>query len=857
MLRRFSSSLVCPLLSCLILAWATSACAQDPPMSVNAKEQDPRDRKVDPLLLADAQQLAETGVVRDGDQRRATMRVIIAITKQTGDVTLETSTAIDPVLDVQAAVINRQAKFVDSLDDILQNARAGVRILFSLDLQYMIVAEVSDLPTLRALACAVGVDYVWKDGTVKHQTNEGRALTGSAAAAAVGFTGAGVGVAVVDSFFDLMHSELGGSTFLPNSVIKAAYNSVTNNTAVNSQAASDCDHATSVVSIVRRYAPAAHVYAVTAFPAGSTTTNISNVINAINWCIFNRGGAGAGAPIRVINLSLGGGQYFGPITSLLDPVHRVCTDALLSGILCVAAAGNDGWTNSLSNFAASASSISVGASWDANLPAYSGSCTDPNPQVDERACFSNTAWFLSFYCPSWRATCAKCAGTNWYFDGTSASAPAASGLIAQFLHARPHYVGDRASLISIFQATGDPVTGDPTLATPRRVRVSAAITASTFANGLQMHLYAPPVIGQVSQFGMSYPISAAGNPYLLLWALQWPGTVQIAVPGLTVLGTLRVDPASALPAFSGVLDWTGLVVHSVAVPNQTSLMGYAWDVQGLAISSSHVVLADNELALSVTGTVPTTMVPIAPGTFQMGSNAGPPDGVAPYFPSFFERPVHVVSITRPFWIGKYEVTQQEFQGIMGYNPSFHQGPAWPNSSSRPVEGVSWNEALAYCAALTAQEAAAGRLPSGYQYRLPTEAEWEYCCRAGTNTEFCYGSSLTCGQARFQSSLHTGATCVPNGTAVVGQYTPNAWGLFDMHGNVAEWCLDRPGGLSTFYPAGPVFDPYASDGTSLVARGGNAYSNSSYCRSANRLWYSGPPFWPGDGFRVVLAPVLVP
>ncbi|MCP3879883.1 MAG: formylglycine-generating enzyme family protein, partial [Sulfitobacter sp.] len=118
------------------------------------------------------------------------------------------------------------------------------------------------------------------------------------------------------------------------------------------------------------------------------------------------------------------------------------------------------------------------------------------------------------------------------------------------------------------------------------------------------------------------------------------------------------------------------------------------------------------------------MVSIPAGSFDMGSNA---PNAAPYFNDAGQQPVHNVTISEAFWMGEHEVTQAEYQALMGSNPSHLSGP------NLPVETVSWNDAVAYCTALTAQEMAAGNLPTGYEYRLPTEAEWEYACRAGTTT----------------------------------------------------------------------------------------------------------------------------
>jgi len=235
------------------------------------------------------------------------------------------------------------------------------------------------------------------------------------------------------------------------------------------------------------------------------------------------------------------------------------------------------------------------------------------------------------------------------------------------------------------------------------------------------------------------------------------------------------------------------------------------------------------------------MVAIPAGTFLMGSNV--PNGY-PYYNT--SQPVHQVTISSPFWMGQQEVTQAEYQALMGNNPSSFQG------TTRPVEFVTWHEARAYCAALTAQQAA--NLPVGYEYRLPTEAEWEFACRAWTTTEFHYGPDLFCNQARFGYSYHSNSSCNSgSGTVAVGSSAPNAFGLYDMHGNVREWCLDS----FAPYTSAAVTDPFVTGGPFRVSRGGSWDYYSNGCRSANRD-YGDPGFTHNYvGFRVVLAPVLVP
>ncbi|MCP5020910.1 MAG: formylglycine-generating enzyme family protein [bacterium] len=238
------------------------------------------------------------------------------------------------------------------------------------------------------------------------------------------------------------------------------------------------------------------------------------------------------------------------------------------------------------------------------------------------------------------------------------------------------------------------------------------------------------------------------------------------------------------------------------------------------------------------------MVSIPAGSFDMGSNAA---SGAPYWGYFNTQPVHNVTISEAFWMGAHEVTQAEYQALMGSNPSLFSGP------NLPVERVSWNDARAYCTALTAQEMAAGNLATGYEYRLPTEAEWEYACRAGTTTEFNVGSDLFCADARFDYSYHSNSSCGTWGPIDVGSYSANAFGLYDMHGNVWEWCLDS----YSDYGAAAVTDPFVTGGPSRVLRGGSWYYASVYCRSAYRHSFSPSYSLSHLGFRAVLARVLVP
>jgi formylglycine-generating enzyme required for sulfatase activity len=246
----------------------------------------------------------------------------------------------------------------------------------------------------------------------------------------------------------------------------------------------------------------------------------------------------------------------------------------------------------------------------------------------------------------------------------------------------------------------------------------------------------------------------------------------------------------------------------------------------------------------------TNMVWISPGSFTMGSPTNEADRVS-------DETQYPVTLTQGFYMGQFLVTQGDYLSLMQTNPSYYNTN--DENLSLPVETVSWNDATNYCAQLTQQETTAGRLPAGWAYRLPTEAEWEYACRAGTITPFYYGNQLLSGMANFDGQWEyyspTGSTNDPSGiftdqTTIVGSYEPNAWGLFDMCGNVLEWCQDWYGP----YPVGNSVDPIgAATGSAKVLRGGSYFHLAQYCRSAQRFSSGPTTSFANAGFRIVLAP----
>lgn len=200
-----------------------------------------------------------------------------------------------------------------------------------------------------------------------------------------------------------------------------------------------------------------------------------------------------------------------------------------------------------------------------------------------------------------------------------------------------------------------------------------------------------------------------------------------------------------------------------------------------------------------------------PGKFMMGS-----PGCEPW--RHADEILHKVTLTKGFWMLETPVTQAMWQCVTGSNPSYFQGPRLP------VEQVSWEDCQDYLKIMRVQT---GNVPPGYRIALPTEAEWEYACRAGTTTPFYFGQNLTKHIANFAVGI---SFFWAGRTTEVGSYSPNAWGLYDMHGNVQEWCCDRHGD----YPKGAATDPRgASSGPDRVLRGGSWFCSARCCRSAYR------------------------
>ncbi|MBN2685089.1 MAG: SUMF1/EgtB/PvdO family nonheme iron enzyme, partial [Pontiellaceae bacterium] len=330
----------------------------------------------------------------------------------------------------------------------------------------------------------------------------------------------------------------------------------------------------------------------------------------------------------------------------------------------------------------------------------------------------------------------------------------------------------------------------------------------------------------------SYVIHPRGNSVLAFpVTLDTTGmTLQQAL--LNILGQsneqIRIMQISAMPTQPGFdpTPWLSSKLPPIDLKNmnatealcrvtEQSAPSVVWELAGYAGGRNLSVVQAPKKPETITtdlgGGISMEFIPIAAGSFMMGSTNGDDD----------EKPVHRVTITKPFWMAKTEVTQAQWRQVMGSNPSNFKG------DTLPVEQVSWDDAMEFCRKLTQIERQAGRLPEGFEYMLPTEAQWEYACRAGTTGD--YAGDLDAmawyGDDVWESHPHP-----------VGTKQPNAWGLYDMHGSVLEWCLDD---WHESYEGAPSDGSRWGDGSGSdrVGRGGCWYRSASRCRSAFRDVYS--------------------
>ena len=321
-------------------------------------------------------------------------------------------------------------------------------------------------------------------------------------------------------------------------------------------------------------------------------------------------------------------------------------------------------------------------------------------------------------------------------------------------------------------------------------------------------LYVQPVAPQAIEAGKEVSVAVAVKD-----AERWAGK-------------LRYTLGANAPAGAQIAPDTGLFTWTPAEEQVPGKCDIAVTVEGpdgqREQAGFTVTVTRPSLTVDLGSGVTMEFVPISAGGFLMGSPKG--EGQSS------EHPQHHVRITKPFYLGKYEVTQRQYKRLMGDNPS-----SVVSDVNRPVDGVSWLDARAFCERLSEKE--------GKTYRLPTEAEWEYVCRAGSSTKWSFGDSgRDLGEYAWFGGKW-GSTTHP-----VGKKRPNAWGLYDMHGNVWEWCADwyRP----DYYAKSPAEDPAGPpSGVSRTLRGGSTLDSPEYLRCADRFLGAAEDRRAFCGFRV--------
>lgn len=359
---------------------------------------------------------------------------------------------------------------------------------------------------------------------------------------------------------------------------------------------------------------------------------------------------------------------------------------------------------------------------------------------------------------------------------------------------------------------------------------------------LEHPLYLSEEVTLVVEDRGNYVLDFTLSPRPAQVRLEMPGQLEAEVRLDGRLATLK-DGEIKVPANQEVEFELRVHNHLTMVrtfnlaPNET----FVWEVQLVGIPGP---------TEGQTWTLPYFSIALAsvpPGSFEMGSPL-PEHARLPN-----EGPQTSVRFTYGFWVGIYEVTQAQYAEIIGQNPSEFKHPG------RPVEGVLWREAKAFCDMLTSFERDAGRLPVGFVYRLPTEAEWEYAARAGTTTPFYFGDEADASMGHFRGVYPRDrkdglrSPIGGYGTATVGRYAPNAFGLYDVHGNVREWTLDAYNGR---LPGDSLVDPRPrTEGTRITVRGGGWEDSAARVRSAVREQISLDVQSNAIGFRVVLAPEL--
>ena len=339
------------------------------------------------------------------------------------------------------------------------------------------------------------------------------------------------------------------------------------------------------------------------------------------------------------------------------------------------------------------------------------------------------------------------------------------------------------------------------------------------------------------QFGAPYFNFADGvgqTPDFTTEPLYSGATYQFSDSGVSgshpfMIGESYGDTTSSLVS-GGPLNGTGGTI-TVSIPSDFNGSLYYYCTNHGAMIQEFNIRQPNHTA-DLNASVALEMIWVQPGSFTMGSPTTEVGRNAD------RETQHEVTLTQGFYLGKYEVTQAQYEAVMtGNSDGLSATPSqYGGNADRPVEKVSWEDIQKFLTRLNAQEA--GNIPAGWAYVLPTEAQWEYACRAGTTTAYSWGDSITTSNANYSDSGYSQ-------TRDVGLYSANPWGFFDMHGNVWEWTAD----WYAAYSSGAQTDPEGpATGSYRVLRGGSWDITGTYLRSASALTPT-PATATHIGFRV--------
>ncbi|MBL9139804.1 MAG: formylglycine-generating enzyme family protein [Verrucomicrobiales bacterium] len=315
-----------------------------------------------------------------------------------------------------------------------------------------------------------------------------------------------------------------------------------------------------------------------------------------------------------------------------------------------------------------------------------------------------------------------------------------------------------------------------------------------------------------------------------------PRVLVSAEPG----STITIEYAADLPAQTNWVTWTNILMTTPTIALSESAVEY---VGKRFYRAKKISIPEDP---NPSNPDPNNLVWAPAGSFVMGSSNNDLGRESD------EGPLTTVIIGHGFWVRRTETTQLQYRSVMGTNPSRHKG------DGLPVHDVGWGEAAEYCATFTDLERQAGRLPLGFEYRLPTEAEWEYACRAGTTTRYHWGEDPTQSQVGRYAWFRDNSDRLPHPPAAK---LPNPWGIYDMTGNVLEWCLDY---YSNALSGDSAIDPIVLVQSSFrIWRGGDASADPALLRSpwrgggvpnyptATSIWED-PSAKVFVGFRMVLA-----